>query len=267
VFERCVAFAFGLLAVPSLAWAGAWTLPDGTGQWLTTLTSAWSTNYLEGSAGLAATPRYDKDELSALIEYGITDRLTAIVAPGLQHIDIAAPTSAERTGLGYTEFGARYAFLENADQTWVLSGQATLRIPGTTDTSNPAAIGYTDVESDLRILLGHAFTLAGLPAFFDLETSERVRTAGLPNEYRADGTLGVWVLPSWLLLAQSLNVVSEGAGNPAYTGGSYDYEKLQLSAVYKLTSVWSLQGGGYTTYAGRNALQENGLIFGVWRRF
>jgi hypothetical protein len=267
VLKRCVAFAFGFLAVPSLAWAGAWTLPDGTGQWLTTLTAASSTSYLEGSGGLAATPRYDKDELSALIEYGITDRLTAIVAPGLQHIDIAAPTSAERTGLGYTEFGARYAFLENQDQSWVLSGQATLRIPGTTDTSNPAAIGYTDVESDLRILLGHAFTLAGLPAFFDLEAAERVRTAGLPSEFRADGTLGVWVLPSWLLLGQSFNVVSQGAGNTAYTGGSYDYEKLQLSAVYKLTPVWSLQGGGYTTYAGRNALQENGLVFGVWRRF
>ncbi len=130
-----------------MAWAGAWTLPDGTGQWLTTLTAATSTSYLEGSAPLAATPRYDKDELSALIEYGVTDRLTAIVDPGLQHIDIAAPTSAERTGLGYTEFGARYAFLENQDQSWVLSGQATLRIPGTTDTSNLAAVGYTDVES------------------------------------------------------------------------------------------------------------------------
>jgi hypothetical protein len=242
-------------------------LPDGTGQWLTTLTAASATSYLEGSAGLASTPRYNKDELSALVEYGVTDRLTAIFDPGLQHIDIAAPTSAERTGLGYTEFGGRYAFLESQDRTWVLSGQATLRIPGTTDTSNPAAIGYTDVESDLRILLGHSFTVAGRQAFFDLEAAERVRTAGLPSEFRADGTFGLWATPRWLLLAQSFNVVSEGAGNPAYTGGSYDYEKLQLSAVYKLTPVWSLQGGGYVTYAGRNSLQENGLVLGVWRQF
>jgi len=267
MFTRCVALAFGFLAVPSLAWAGAWTLPDGTGQWLTTLTAASSTSYLEGSAGLSGTPRYNKDELSALVEYGLTDRLTAIFDPGLQHIDIAAPTSAQRTGLGYTEFGARYAFLENQDQSWVLSGQATLRIPGTIDTSNPAAVGYTDVESDLRVLLGHSFTLAGHPAFVDLEAAERVRTAGLPSEFRADGTLGVWATPRWLLLAQSFNVVSEGAGNTVYTGGSYDYEKLQLSAVYKLTPVWSVQGGGYVTYAGRNALQENALIFGVWRQF
>jgi hypothetical protein len=190
--------------------------------------------------------------------------LTAIVEPQLQHVDITAPTNAERSGLGYTEFGARYSFVDY--DSWVFSGQATLRVPGTDNTSNPAAVGYTDVESDLRLLLGHTFKLADLPAFFDLEVAERVRTAGYPSEFRADATLGVQVLPQWLLLAQSFNVISEGAGLSIF-GGSYEYYKLQLSAVYEFTPTWSVQGGGYTTYAGLNALQENGLIFGVWHRF
>jgi hypothetical protein len=263
VLKRCVGFALGLLSAPSAALAAAWTLPQGTGQWLATLDASTSTHYFE-DGGLLSTPRYNKVELQALIEYGLTDRLTAIVNPGLQHIDIAAPTSAERSGLGYSEFGARYAFVENPD--WVLSGQATARLPGTADTSNPAAIGYTDVESDIRALVGHNFRLGGKPAFFDLEAAERVRTAGAPSEFRCDATLGMQVLPRWLLLAQSFNVISEGAGSPIY-GGSYEYYKLQLSAVYALTPNWSLQGGGFTTYAGRNALQENGLIVGVWRRF
>ena len=154
MLKRCVCFVLFVLAVPSTASAGAWTLPEGTGQWIATLTATTSTKYFDGS-GLASTPRYNKDELQALIEYGLTDRLTAIVDPGLQHVDIAAPTSAERTGLGYTEFGGRYRFLQG--DSWVLSGQATLRIPGTFDTSNPAAIGYTDVEADFRALLGHSF--------------------------------------------------------------------------------------------------------------
>lgn len=163
-----------------------------TGQWLATLSSSTSTSYLEGSNSLMSTPRYDKDELAALIEYGLTDHLTGILNPGLQHIDIAAPTNAERTGLGYTEFGARYGFFEAP--TWVVSGQATLRIPGTTDIANPAAIGYTDVEADFRALLGHNFKIADMPAFFDVEVAERVRTAGAPSEFRVDGTLGVKVL-------------------------------------------------------------------------
>jgi hypothetical protein len=263
VLKRCGWFLFGLLSAPSAAWAGAWTLPQGTGQWFATVTASEANNYFDGS-GLASTPRYDKDEAQVLIEYGITDRLTAIVDPGVQHIDIGAPTSAERSGLGYTEFGARYGFVE--DPTWVFSGQATLRLPGTTDTSNPAAVGYTDVEADLRLLLGHNFKLADMPAFFDVEVAERARTGGYPSEFHADATLGVKVFPRWLLLAQSFNVISEGSGMSIF-GGSYEYYKFQLSAVYELTPTWSLQGGGFTTYAGSNALQENGLIFGVWHQF
>lgn len=264
MLKRRAAYVLGFLSLPAVAWAGAWTLPEGTGQLLMTFTTSSATNYLEGSNGLMPAPRYSKDELSALVEYGITNRLTAIFDPGLQHIDIAPPTSAERTGLGYTEFGARYAFIELP--TWVFSGQATLRVPGTFDTANPAAIGYTDVEADVRLLLGHNFHVAELPAFFDVEVAERLRTAGYPSEFRVDGTLGVKVFPRWTLLAQSFNVISEGSGNPAY-GGSYDYFKLQLSALYALTPTWSLQGGAFTTYAGRNAIQENGLILGAWHQF
>ena len=249
--------------MPSAAWAGAWTLPDGTGQWLTTLTGTTATSYFTGG-GLASTPRYSKQELQMLIEYGLTDRLTAIFEPGLQSIDIASPTNANRFGLNYTEFGARYGFLES--QYWVVSGQTTLRIPGTTDTSNPAAIGYTDVEADFRALLGHNFQLAGMPAFFDFELAERWRTDGYPSEFRFDGTLGVKVYPRWMLLLQSFNVVSEGSGILIF-GGSYEYYKVQLSALYTLTDTWMLQFGGVSTYAGRNALQENGVVLGVWHLF
>jgi hypothetical protein len=263
--KRYVVFVLASLSVPSVAWASAWTLPEGTGQWLATLDVSTATEFWEKNGALAPLPRYDKADADVLIEYGLTDRLTFLIDPGLQHIDIAPPVNAQRTGLDYTEFGARYAFIQNP--TWVLSGQATVRIPGTLDTSNPAAIGYTDVESDLRLLLGHSFDIVGFASFFDIEAAERIRTAGYPSEFRVDATLGTYVSPSWLLLLQSFNVVSEGAGNLIYTGGSYDYEKVQLSAVYSLSKTWSLQAGGYTTYAGRNALEQNGLIISVWHRF
>lgn len=66
-------------------------------------------------------------------------------------------------------------------------------------------------------------------------------------------------------MAQSFNVVSEGAGAAPFT--SYDYYKLQLSAVYALSRRLPLQFGGFTTYAGHNARQENGVILGTWYRF
>jgi protein XagA len=263
VLKRCAGFILGLVVAPTAAWAAAWTLPQGAGQVFTTFTASSATNSFDGS-GLTPTQRYNKDELAVLLEYGLTDKFTAILDPGLQHVDIAGPNGGDRTGLGYTEFGGRYQLLSN--QSWVLSGQATLRVPGTVDTPNPAAVGYTDVEADFRALLGHSFVIGTMPAFTDLQVAERARTAGAPSEFRVDGTFGLQMLPRWLLLAQSFNVISEGAGSTIY-GGSYGYYKAQLSAVYSLTPTWSVQAGAYSTYAGHNALQENGLIFSVWHQF
>jgi hypothetical protein len=255
----CVMAGLCVLAMPAAASAGAWTMPEGGGQAIVTLTTSWADHVL----GAAATPRYAKTEPQALIEYGFTDRFTAIVNPGLQHVGISAPTDAQRTGLGYTELGGRYRVLQG--DAWVLSGQATVRVPGTNDISNPAAIGYTGAETDLRALLGYSFSLGALPAFVDLQLAQRFRAGAPPDEMRIDATFGLQAAPRWLLLAQSFNVISEGAGSPPFA--SYGYSKLQLSAVYSLTPTFALQAGAFRTLAGSNALQETGLIFGAWYRF
>jgi protein XagA len=262
VLWRCVGAGLGALASPCAALAGAWTLPQGGGQAVVTATASTANRGFDGS-GLTPAPRYNKLELQGLLEYGLTDRFTIIAAPGLQHVDIAAPTDARRTGLGYTELGGRHQLLQA--RSWVFSGQAMVRLPGTNDISNPAAIGYTGTEVDIRGLAGYSFVLRDMPAFVDLQLAQRFRTGGSPNELRADATFGLTVAPQWLVMAQSFNVVSEGAG--AFPFASYDYYKLQLSAVHALTQSWSLQFGGFTTYAGRNALQENGVIVGTWYRF
>jgi hypothetical protein len=247
----------------SAALAGAWTFSAGSGQVIVTSLASFADRAFGATQGPQPTPRYRKLELGALIEYGVTDRFTAIAMPSLQDIDIAAPTSARRGGVGYSEFGGRYRFLEGNG--WVVSGQATVRIPGTNDIANPAAIGYTDVEIDIRALAGKTFAICGLPVFVDVEAAHRMRAGGPPDEFRGDATLGIHVTSRVMLLAQSFNVISEGAGDPGFA--SYEYYKLQLSAVYALTPALSLQIGAYTTYAGRNALQENALIFGAWYRF
>jgi len=253
----------GLLAPSRAAWAGAWTLDAGSGQIFATGIISTSSEIFDAARLLQPTPRYNKLEGEALVEYGVTDRFTLMVGPGLQHVDIASPVSAERTGLGYAEFGGRYRLL--LADSWVVSGQVLVRAPGTFDGDNPAAIGFTDFQADLRALLGRSFSVGTMPAFIDLELGQRFRGAGAPDELRADAAFGIRPASRWLLLAQSFNVISEGAGSWGFP--SYDYYKLQLSAVYELTPKLSLQVGGFTAYAGRNALQENGLVLGGWFKF
>jgi hypothetical protein len=262
VGARCL-FGLCLAVSPSAAFAGAWTMEAGKGQAIVTGTLSAADAAFNSSGSTQPIPRYRKFELQGLIEYGATDRLTLMAAPGLQHVDIAGPAEAQRTGLGFSEFGARYLLLQG--DSWVFSGQTTLRVPGTFQKANPAAVGYTDTEADVRGLLGYSFAIGAVPAFIDLQLAQRFRFGAPPSEFRADLTFGIRPLPQWLLLAQLFNVVSEGGGEPGFV--SYDYSKLQLSVVYDLNPQWSVQFGGFTTVAGHNALQEKGIILGTWYRF
>jgi protein XagA len=255
--------ATGLMTHATMAFAGAWTLDEGKGDVIVTSTAMQASSFFSTGYALQPIPHYDKDEAQALIEYGVTNWFTAMFAPSLQHVDIAPPFGGERSGLGYTDIGGRARIW--SDASWFVSGQVTLRVPGTYDHTNPAAIGYTDPEVDIRGLVGYSFKAATLPAFVDVEVAQRFRIGGPQDEFRTDITFGIRPTDKWLLLAQSFNVTSEGAGTWGY--GSFGYYKLQLSAVYALTSALSLQLGGYSTYWGRNALQENGLVVGAWYSF
>jgi hypothetical protein len=255
--------AMGLMTSPTAAFAGAWTLDAGQSIAIVTGTLSQSDKAFDGGGNTQSIPRYSKNELQALFEFGATSWLTLMLAPSLQHVDIAAPFEARRDGLGYTDLGARMRL--GGGDNWVVSGQAILRIPGTFDKSNPAAVGYTDPEFEMRALFGYSFAAGTWPAFLDVQAAQRFRFDGPPDEFRADVTLGVRPDARWLVLLQSFNVVSEGAGTWGLP--SYSYSKLQLSAVYSLTPKLSLQLGGYTTYWGQNALQENGLVVGAWYKF
>ena len=63
-----------------------------------------------------------------------------------------------------------------------------------------------------------------------------------------------------------VNLHVQGAGSSALFS-SYNYHKLQFSGIYELNRQWALQAGLFTTVAGRNALQENGLVLGAWYRY
>jgi hypothetical protein len=184
-----------------------------------------------------------------------------MVTPSVSHVNVQS--GDDSTGLGYTEFGARYRIA--AGDGGVLSLQGSVRIPGKKRRDNIAQIGATDSEIDLRVLGGTSFKLAGMDGFIDLQAGYRIRNGGPPNEFRLDATFGVRPADKLLLMAQSFNVISDGAGTGVFGKGRYS--NLYLSGVYDVDKRWSVQLGAIGTVSGRNALRERGFLVSLWRRF
>lgn len=248
-------------AFATAAHASAWTQPQGTGQIIVTGIHSESSRGYDRDGNVIDIPDYTKSEVYALIEYGVTDDLTLILTPSFSHVGVEGAENS--TGLGYTELGARYRLGTSGG--WVFSAQATVRIPGKKREDAIAQIGSTDAEIDLRALVGTGFQLGGANAFVDLQGGYRIRNGDPPDEYHLDATFGIRPTPRLLLLAQSFNTISNGAGRGIFD--RYRYHNLYLSAGYDVTPNWTVQLGGLMTLGGENALRERGLLMGIWHRF
>lgn len=254
-----------LVLSPQPARAGAWTQEEGHGQVILQAAAAHSATEFGPSYDLYASRPYDKVEVALVFEYGATDWLTLIAAPQFLAVSLGDPAPASYAGPGYQDLGARVRLWHDAAS--VVSAQAVGRFPGTGNSSSAAAVGYEDAEVDLRLLAGTNFTLFDKPAFVDVQVAQRLRFGDPPDEFHLDVTLGVRVAERWQVLAQSFNVVSEGAGEGPYFGDSYEYYKVQLGAAYDLTAALTLQLSIVGTVFARNAPQENGVVAAAYYRF
>ncbi|CAH1669065.1 hypothetical protein [Chelatococcus sp.] len=257
-----------LLFASRTAQAGAWTLPEGKGQAIITGTFLKADRYFDSRGQTIRGPDYRKFEVTAFIEYGLTDSLTAILSPSLLSTRVSGPEPAQYTGLGYTEAGARYRLFEHDG--WIVSAQAIAGFPGPTNALNPAEVCCTDKYADARILVGKSFRLGDWPTFVDAQAAYRLRSGAANDEIRFDLTLGVRPLPKWLFLAQSFNVLAMNALASGSTLGLLSgtrYHKVQVGVVWDFADDWSLQLAGVATIAGKSAPLEHGLVSGLWYRF
>ena len=258
-FKIILAIAALAAGGASAALAGAWTLREGDGLAIFSVTSTRARERFGG--GVA--PELTKTEADLLLEWGWSDRLTLLAKPQLQAVSYGSPTDARREGLGYTELGLRRR-LWRGDRA-VASVQGTARIPGAWDDTHPAAVGSTDGELDLRVLVGRSFALFERHAFVDGQLAYRARFGDPPGEIHADLTLGFEAADTLLVLVQSFNALADGTASGVFENDRR--HKLQLSVVWQFAPSWSLQLGATATVAGRHAMRETGLTVGLWRRF
>lgn len=261
----------GLVLLPAAvttggeARAGAWTLEGGRGQAIAQSAAVHSSSEFGPSSHLYDSRPYDKVEVTLVLEYGLTDWLTLIAAPQFLSVALGGADPSSYDGLGYTDVGGRVRLWQQENM--VVSAQVVGRFSGTGGAQSAAAVGYEDPELDLRLLAGLSFTLWDRPAYLDAQLAQRMRFGDPPDELHLDLTLGVRLAERWQALAQSFNVVSEGAGEGPYFDASYAYYKLQLGAAYDWSAAMTLQASVVTTWLARNAPLENGLVFSALYRF
>lgn len=193
----------------------------------------------------------------------MTEGVAALIKPALQSSTLGVPENQRYTGLGDSEIGAQARLWR--DELSVLAMQADVRAPSTAGATNNWLAGSKAADFDLRLLLGKNIAVGPFAAFVDLSGGFRFCGGPAPNEAHADLTLGFYMTPGLMLLAQSFNIQSAPSNNTAYP--QWAQSKAQFSLVTSLNDDWRAQFGGFTTVAGQNAYREMGALLAVWRRF
>jgi hypothetical protein len=257
-----VAFAANLLAFAGCALAGAWLEPTGSGQIIAGAAFSGSCRAFNANGRLIPVPSYDKFELGAYVEYGLTDWMTLIATPAYDRIRQPAPAQSY-SGAGESGIGGRVG-LYRSDAA-VASVEAVVRTPGPSLNGGLGLFQPRRAGSiDMRIMLGHNFEIAGFPGFADAQAGYRFYAQNQPGEWHIDLTLGLRPTQRVLALIQSFSSVSNGSGQ-GFVRSSW--HKLQTSLVYELSPAWSAQFGAFLTVAGVNAGREFGPLGALWYRF
>jgi hypothetical protein len=262
----------GVLALAMLcvwcaaAHAGAWTLKKHKWQIISQFEIAHAARGYDAHASADAPIRFDKRFSKTLAEYGLTDRVTLVLAPEYSTAVSAwnggAPVQAIDMGV---EAGARVRL---SDVFGVTSLQATLKYAGPFDLSHGPIQKYDSIgrgatrTEEVRLLYGTSFKLFGRDGFADAEAAERFITAPRPDETDIDLTAGLWFGARTMVMAQSFNVISGGGAEPPYT--YFREHKLELSLVRCLSDRWSVQLGAFIAPMGQNTVAEQGFGLSLW---
>ncbi|WP_279478954.1 hypothetical protein [Aureimonas sp. SK2] len=253
------ASAMAQLLAAGEASAGAWTLERGSGLAIVTAGGSQASGAFDGDRRSRATSRFRKAEIQVLAEYGVTDRFTLRGRTEWRQLRFEA--REPDSGLGVSEIGGRFRLMQRGG--FVASAEANLRIAEADPALDPAGAGLLEGGAEGRLLAGYGFSVNGMAAFVDGQGAYRVAGPTKADEIHADLTFGLRPRADLLLLAQSFSVV----GLEADGIEGYDAHKLQLSAVYDVTPTVAVQAGGWGTVAGRNALDERGLLAALWLKF
>jgi hypothetical protein len=252
-----------LVAAPSPALAGAWTLEQGKTKAFVGSSFTYGDHGFDANGNLIAVPEYRKFVLSATVEYGVRPWLTLFGRGEIRQEetieefsrDLVAPVAQT---YGSVAAGARVRLVQTP--AWVMSVEASV-FSGGFDSSGIAAPSDGPAV-EVRALAGTGRTLMGRPVFANAEAAYRAHLEPSdPDEVKFDLTFGVDVLPRWMVLAQTFSTFEVGGDDPGQE------HKVGASIVRRVNERLRIELGGVATVYGENAIQEFGGRLSFWYDF
>lgn len=255
---RLLAVATLAAATPTSALAGAWAMDQGRTQVIVKYERMRATEGFDVDGLRRPLPDERADDtLAVFAERGLTQSLTLQVKAEWQS---GQDTFVDYEGRGPVEIGVRWQALRTERS--AVSLYVGYAWAGEGRNAGYAAPGAGDGDWEVRVLAGHSGRfgwLGGRDAFIEAQAA-RVFREGLPDEDRAELTVGLHFGEHWMVL------------NQTYAGRTVEGPEAMWinseSSLVRRFGDWSLQAGWRQAVSGRGEVPaQSGPIIGIWRRF
>lgn len=251
---------------PVKVWAGAWPMPKGAGQIITTTVYDTAKRGFDGEGRNSQDVSFSKVETSFFAEYGLTDRVTLVGITALQEVDYLAASGRERfNGFGDTELGVRYNLY--SDGKTVLSLQPSFVFAGGGENIPDADLGGGENSLELRGLFGRNGFIGSRAYFVDVQAAHRMRFGDDPAGWRIDVTAGLRTSQKTQVFVQGFFSENNERLQSQDIILPTESLKAQFSCLYHVDSKTSYQIGAFQTLQGKNIVKERAVTLGVWYRF
>ena len=249
------------------AMAGAWTLEPKARQVISTSILDRADRVLGPDIETDGNPNFSKLESGLYIEQGLTQRVTLVGQSAYQTVSFNnGVEQVTFSGFSNSAIGLRYGVIQSDRDAFSVEFHGIVNGGGEDVPDGDLGRGGSSIE--LRGLYGRNVSVLGKSGFAEIQLAGRTRLNDDPPEIRSDGTLGVQVSEKLLVLVQGFYMQNNGTlsdpMDPVFATRSL---KGQASFVYWVKPRLGLQIGAIRTIIGRNVVDEEALLLGLWRKF
>jgi hypothetical protein len=260
----------GLPTIPGLANAGAWTREQGSLYARLSVNRYTSDREFGADSRRARLPlegRFSDTNLGSYVEYGLTDRFTAVASFSVKSLESDNVVRViETRGIGDVDLALRSRLLEG--RAGVASVQFLSKIPSGYDVDVNLPLGNGETEFDLRLLYGRSLP-SGLPGYFGLEAGYRWRSGAPSDEFRylveiGSDLGGDFYARSKLdgIRGRRNDAAVDESGNPTVRATA-DLGVLDLTVGRRLGTLFSIEAGFAPALYGRTTTSGSTLSLAV----